>query len=178
MITSFSDRTCTVLKAIISYKQRHDGISPAYDELALTTGMSKSVVQQHIHNLVRKGLLQKTPGPSRNLAVVSSNWEWGEKRPFPSGRLGDILNMIIKYKTTHNGNAPGHRDIAENLGLVYAGSIKAYLDTLTEMGYLTTLYASDQAIMIVGGVWSYDRSFIEAKCPEMPKQRSLFSDET
>ncbi|MCA9923385.1 MAG: MarR family transcriptional regulator [Anaerolineales bacterium] len=175
MTALFSTRSCTILKAIINYKQAHDGISPSYDELAAKTGMSKSVLQQHIHILLGKGLLHKTPGPSRNLAVAGGKWSWEEERPFPPGRLADILKTIIDYKTTHDGNAPGHRDIAEKLGLAYAGSIKAYLDTLTEMGYLTTIYASDRNIMIVGGVWSYDQSLIEARCPQQRKQGSLFS---
>lgn len=174
MTASFLDRPCIILKTIISYKQNHDGISPSYDELASVTGMSKSVLKQQILVLLKRGLLYKTPGPSRNLAVVGGKWVWEGKRPFPPNRPADILNMIINYKTTHDGNAPGHRDIAEALGLAYAGSIKTYLDTLTEMGFLTTTYASDRAIMIVGGRWTYDKLLFETKCPEQPKQRSLF----
>jgi SOS-response transcriptional repressor LexA len=168
-------QTYDILQAIIAYKTEHDGVSPSLDELAVTVTMVKSQLSQHISRLCKHGLLFRTPGQSRNLAVTGGQWAWAAPKLFPSGRIGDVLRIVVKYKTEYDGNAPSHRQIAQTLGLAYTGDISMYLDELAAAGYLTTAYATDRHIAVIGGRWVYDTAVIKAAAARVPRQGGFFS---
>jgi len=66
-----------VLKAIIAYKQRHDGNSPTYRDLMAMTGLSStSTVAYHLDNLERAGRIRRPArtGNSRVIEVVGGRW--------------------------------------------------------------------------------------------------------
>ncbi len=163
-----------MLEAIIAYKLETDGISPSLAELAAGFDIAKSQVQEQINRLVASRRLFRTPGKSRNLAVIGGKWRWIEPKPYPSKRVGDVLKVIIEYKEAYNGNAPSHREIADRLGLSYTGDIKGYVDELTDMGYLVVTYATDRHILVVGGAWSCDEEALIQANPNIYYQSSLF----
>lgn len=165
--TPLSDSTCAVLRAVIAYKQAHDGNAPAVDDLMTAVSLAKSTVWYHVQVLLANGLLQRVPGNSRNLAVVGGRWEWAAPRPYPPGRLGDVLRCIVAHKRAHDGTAPGHRDIAVCLQVVYTGGIREYLDALVEADYITTPYTMDRHIIVHGGAWHHTPPpQLAALCPD------------
>lgn len=166
-------QTYAILQAIVAYKTAQDGISPSLDDLATAVSLAKSQLPAHITRLVKHGLLRKTPGQSRNLAVSGSQWRWAEPQPEPPGRVGDVLRMVIAYKMEHDGNAPSHRQIAESLGLAYTGDIKTYLDELAEMGYLVLSYATDRHIMVAGGKWEVETAVLQTAAARVPRQNTF-----
>ena len=165
--------TQNMLDAIITYKQANDGVSPSLDELATQVGISKSQTMEHINHLVAGRQLFKTPGNSRNLAVIGGRWQWAKPQPYPTKRAGDVLRAVIDYKQVNDGNAPSHRELAQVLGLSYTGDIKEYLDELAEDGYLTAAYATDRHICVVGGVWQSDKDILTQANPDFYRQRPL-----
>ncbi|NHZ72632.1 MAG: hypothetical protein GWP17_06080 [Aquificales bacterium] len=173
MAPSLTQFTQTILEAVLSTKQENDGISPSLAELAAQFGVGKSQVQDHIMRLMTGNLLYKTPGKSRNLAVVGGTWVWAEPRPYPIKRVGDVLRAVVVYKQSYDGNAPSHRQIAHTLGLSYTGDIKGYMDDLSDAGYLKTAYATDRHIMVVGGNWRYDKDVLAQANPDFYSQGSL-----
>jgi SOS-response transcriptional repressor LexA len=170
-------QTYDTLQAIIVYKTEHDGVSPSLDELAVAVTMVKSRLSKHISRLCKHGLLTRTPGKSRNLAVAGGQWAWAEPKTFPIGRAGDVLRIVVTYKTDYDGNAPSHRQIAQALGLAYTGDIKTYLDELAEGGYLATAYATDRHIAVAGGRWNYDAAVLQAASGRVPRQGELLPPE-
>ncbi len=163
-----------MLEAIIAYKVENDGVSPSLAELSAEFDAAKSQVQEQVGRLIASKRLFKTPGKSRNLAVVGGKWQWADPRPYPAKRVGDVLKVIVAYKEVHNGNAPSHREVADVLELSYTGDIKAYLDELTDMGYLQAMYATDRHIMVVGGAWTCDEVALKQANPDFYYQRQLF----
>ncbi len=166
-------QTYAILQAIVAYKTTQDGVSPSLDELAPAVSLNKSQLPAHISRLVKHGLLRKTPGQSRNLAVSGGHWRWAAPQLEPPGRVGDVLRLVIAYKTEHDGNAPSHRQIAEALGLVYTGDIKTYLDELAERGCLTLSYATDRHIMVMGGEWGVETAVLQAAAARVPHQNTF-----
>ena len=52
-----------------------EGESPSYREIMAALGLSSvSAVAEHIDNLVKKGVLKKTPGAARSLEVVDLSY--------------------------------------------------------------------------------------------------------
>lgn len=166
MHKELSSKACAVLRAIIAYKETHDGNAPSLQELANALGQAKSTTWLGVQELERGGFLQRQPGGGRTLQLVGGGWQWTHSRPYPSGRKGDVLRVIVDYKSTHDGNAPGHREIAARLGVVYSGAIKGYLDELMEEGFIETEYASDRFISVYGGRWGCDATWLAAACPQ------------
>jgi hypothetical protein len=143
-----------VWQAIIAYKKSHDGISPAMQDLANLAGCSKTRSWHAIGELEAAGLLQRLGG-GRGLMVHGGQWRWARPQPYPAGRLGDVLRVVVAYKAAHDGLAPKHREIAAALGLAYTGAIKGYLDQLAAQGYVSTGYATDRGIAVTGGEWRW-----------------------
>ena len=171
MATSQTLLTQNILDAIISYKQSNDGVSPSLAELATQFDIAKSQVMKQINRLIESKHLSKTTGNSRNLAVAGGQWQWTTPKPFPEKRAGDVLRAIIAYKQANDGNAPSHREIAQELGLSYTGDIKRYVDELADEGYLAAAYATDRHICIVGGAWQCDKAVLAQANPDFYKQR-------
>ena len=66
-----------VLKAIVTYKQRHDGNSPTYRDIMAMTGLSStSTVAYHLAELERAGKIRRPArtGNSRVIEVVGGRW--------------------------------------------------------------------------------------------------------
>ncbi len=164
MSERLSARACAVLQAIVAFKQAHDGNSPSMKELAKAVGKAKSSVWQAVQELETADLLQREPGSSRTLQLTGSAWRWVAPQSYPNGRVGDVLRVIVVHKAAHDGNAPGHREIATALGVVYSGAIKVYLDELVEAGFITTAYATDRYICVRGGQWTCDAAWLAAAC--------------
>lgn len=177
MATSQTLLTQNMLDAIIRYKLANDGVSPSLAELSAQFDIAKSQAMEQINRLVASKLLSKTPGKSRNLAVTGGQWQWAKPQTHPTKRAGDVLRAVVDYKRAHDGNAPSHREIAQILGLSYTGDIKGYLDGLAEDGYLTTAYATDRHICVVGGVWHCDKDVLAQANPDIYKQRPLLPPE-
>lgn len=148
------------LRAIVTYKHTHDGNAPALGDLADILGHSKSSIWQAVRKLEAAGLLQRAPGKGRTLMVKGGHWQWAVPQPYPDGRIGDVLRVVVTHKAAHDGNAPDHREIAASLGVVYSGSIKVYLDELSEQGYITTAYATNRYIAVTGGQWTCDEAWL------------------
>ena len=166
-----------ILDAIITYKQANDGVSPALADLAAQFDIAKSQAMEQINRLIASKLLSKTPGKSRNLAVTGGQWHWQEPKAIPTKRAGDVLRAVVAYKQANDGNAPSHRELAQELGLSYTGDIKGYLDELAEEGYLSVAYATDRHICVVGGVWHCDKDVLAQANPDIYKQRPLLPPE-
>jgi SOS-response transcriptional repressor LexA len=173
MAVIYTQQTRNTLQAILAYKQKNDGVAPSLIELGTQLNLVKSGVSRQITRLINYGFLYRTPGRSRNLAITGGKWRWAKPRPFPTGRAGDVLQMILDYKRTYDGNAPSLREISAALGLAYTGGIKAYLETLEEAGYLTTAFATDRHICIVGGIWRCDIDVLAQANPNIYSQRPL-----
>lgn len=168
MGNSLSPSACAILQAIVSFKQGHDGNAPTLEELAGMVGLGKSTIWKYVRELERAALLHHQPGSGRALSLVGGRWEWVTPRPFPPGRIGDVLRVVVAYKTSHDGVSPDHRQIAAALGVVYSGSIKVYLDTLAERGYITAGYATERYICVMGGKWQCDDAWLTAVCSPTP----------
>jgi SOS-response transcriptional repressor LexA len=65
-----------------------------------------------------------------------------------------ILDFIVKYKKSHDGNSPTNREIASDCGLFSTSTVNYFLHKLQEDGWITwPKDLSCRSIIVTGGKW-------------------------
>ena len=69
-----------------------------------------------------------------------------------------VLEFVIEYKRTHDGNSPSTRQILTATFLASTSTVNYHLTQLVKMGRIRTFALDKQSrsIEVVGGKWSYD----------------------
>ena len=66
-----------LLGYIISYKIHHDGVAPAYDEMAEALGFSKCAAHAYTRKLEEEGAIRTRSDLARTIEVVGGRWVFG-----------------------------------------------------------------------------------------------------
>lgn len=71
-----------------------------------------------------------------------------------SSKLTRILDFIICYKSTHDGNAPAMREIMAACGVASTSTMSALLDELAKQNRIVIgKRGESRTIQVVGGKW-------------------------
>ena len=90
MTPSLTPRQSDVLSAIRAHRHRH-GVSPRLDDIGEVLGINKTCVNEHVDQLVKKGVVRRDPHKARSLEVIEPKTpgaDSGHRLPVPGTLTG------------------------------------------------------------------------------------------
>ena len=173
----YRDRTdLAILRELVEYSERHDGVSPNRALLAEAAHLDKATVSRRVAGLVATGLLvaiaSRTKG--NNYYMAEATWEAPRVRQsFAPARLdregnsagkGEIRNGsrqkiydgICRFKAAHGGVPPTWREAGAFVGLAGGGgSMSHHIAILREAGLIKSARTTGQRVwMVTGATWT------------------------
>lgn len=81
-----------------------------------------------------------------------------------------VLQFIIAYKTSHDGQSPSMREIGDGCGISSTSMVKYYLDALVLQGKIIRKLQDDDTgkarnIHVPGGNWQFHETSVARKEP-------------
>lgn len=74
MLDKPNSTTYRIFDFIVSYKRRHDGVSPTVEEIGNAVNLVKSSAYYHLLMLRDIEKIRFTPGQSRSIEVIGGEW--------------------------------------------------------------------------------------------------------
>lgn len=64
-----------------------------------------------------------------------------------------LLDFIVEYKRSNDGNSPSTREIADSLGYSSTSTAHIHLGRLADKGWISLGSNKKRQIQVVGGIW-------------------------
>lgn len=110
LIDDLTTQQFEMAEFIAGYRERNDGLSPSYAEIAEALGIChRSNVREKLQRLIAKGYIEQAPGVPRSLKTTGK-WELRRRREFGLAANPLVMQVVQEHPEEFHGWKPEQFD--------------------------------------------------------------------